>query len=298
MKNSAAYMMLLLLLPLPHRGLAQNVVINEIGWMGTRASASDEWIELCNTTPFAIDLKGWSLIAADGAPSILLAGIIPPQGFYVLERTDDQTISDRPAEQFFTGDLKNTGEFLRLRDADSLLIDQVRCDSSGWPAGTNTPKRSMEKKHPMIDALLPSSWASNDSLTHNGTDANGNPIYGTPGALNSVYDHSLSVELGSRDTPSRDYPKLVLIAGYPNPFSPGVTLEWQPPESGSAIEIIDLLGRVVRAWPAHTAAVPGKQRLYWDGCDTYGRPVANGTYLCRLRLSSGMTSQLRLTRCR
>ena len=42
----------------------KSVIINEIGWMGTRGSIKkedDEWIELFNTTTTPINMTGWSL---------------------------------------------------------------------------------------------------------------------------------------------------------------------------------------------------------------------------------------------
>lgn len=290
MRIAAGHLLLALALPawLP----AQTVVINEIAWMGTRASASDEWIELCNPTPGEINLQGWSLSAADGAPVIRLTGVIPPGGFFVLERTDEQTISDRPADQLFTGDLKNSGEWLILRDADSLLVDQVRCDSSGWFAGSNNPKTSMEKKHPGIDGRLPASWAANDTLTRNGSDAKGLPINGTPGAANSVYDHTLPVETRQDPAPIGAAVPAVLTA-WPNPFNPEILLEWRTPKA-ALLEILDLRGRIVRSW----ATPRGRQRLRWDGCDGNGAPLPTGIYFGRLRCDGSRTVTLRLVRLR
>ena len=37
------------------------VVINEVAWAGTSASASDEWLELYNSGAADIDLTGWTL---------------------------------------------------------------------------------------------------------------------------------------------------------------------------------------------------------------------------------------------
>ena len=49
----------------PSKPLAQasygDVVINEVGWMGTAASSADEWIELYNTTDHPITLTNWRL---------------------------------------------------------------------------------------------------------------------------------------------------------------------------------------------------------------------------------------------
>jgi hypothetical protein len=52
-----------------------DVVINEIAWAGTLASANDEWIELYNTTTGKADITGWTLSAADGSPAIALSVI-------------------------------------------------------------------------------------------------------------------------------------------------------------------------------------------------------------------------------
>ena len=65
---------------------ALQVVLNEIAWMGTTTSATDEWIELFNNTPSAIHLAGWTLTAADGTPGIVLSGSIPAGAYFLLER--------------------------------------------------------------------------------------------------------------------------------------------------------------------------------------------------------------------
>lgn len=118
---------------IPSLSLAQSsgsVVINEIAWMGTRASASDEWIELYNNTDQDIDLADWSLVASDGSPQISLEGIIPKQGFFLLERTDDAVISDLIAQQIYSGSLENGGEELFLKmPVEQWLITLI----SGMP---------------------------------------------------------------------------------------------------------------------------------------------------------------------
>ena len=118
-----------------------DVEINEIAWMGTTTSSSDEWIELYNTTTSAIDLTGWQLKATDGTPSITLSGSIPAGGFYLLERTDDNSVPNIPADLVYTGALENGGETLELRDGTGTLIDSV----NGWSAGDNTTKATMER---------------------------------------------------------------------------------------------------------------------------------------------------------
>lgn len=163
---------------------ALDVVINEVAWAGHSGLTNDEWIELYNTTPISIDLQGWTLRAEDGTPAINLSGVIPPYGYYLLERSADTTVSDIPADLIYTGALNNTGEVLTLRDASGTVIDTANQDGGGWPAGTTY--YSMERRDPTAPDS-DANWCTNDGVTRNGLDANGNPINGTPKAQNSCY---------------------------------------------------------------------------------------------------------------
>ncbi|NQT23981.1 lamin tail domain-containing protein [candidate division KSB1 bacterium] len=172
------------------------VVINEITWMGTDASSFDEWVELLNNTNTSIDLSGWSLSASDGAPSISLTGTISANGYFLLERTDDTSVNDIAADYIYTGALEDGDEMLQLKDDLSQVIDEVDC-SSGWFAGDNDTKSTMERLNPKYNGSASENWGTNDGSTINGSDANSNPLNGTPKAQNSVYDISLSVEMSS-----------------------------------------------------------------------------------------------------
>ncbi len=164
---------------------AGDVVINEVAWMGTAADYNDEWIELYNTTNQALNLNGWRLRAGSGTPNIVLTGAIPAGGYYLLERTDDTTLSDIPADQIYTGALNNTGDTLTLTDALSQVIDTANGNGGAWAGGTNTPKATMERVEPTA-ADSDSNWSTNTGLIYNGLDANGQPLTGTPGCRNSV----------------------------------------------------------------------------------------------------------------
>ncbi|HEY63693.1 MAG TPA: hypothetical protein G4O02_03900 [Caldilineae bacterium] len=163
-----------------------HVVINEVAWGGTAASSSDEWIELYNAGDVPVDLSGWQLRAADGTPTIELRGVLAPGAFLLLERTDDDTVSDIPADIIYTGALNNRGEQLFLIDASGRVVDSANGDGGDWPAGSARPDfRSMER----IDPTAPDrddNWASNDGVHRRGLDAEGQPINGTPGGPNSA----------------------------------------------------------------------------------------------------------------
>lgn len=123
-----------------------SVVINEVAWMGTTVSANGEWIELRNLSGADIDLTGWTLNAELGkSPKIILKGIIAANGYFLLERTGDDSVPGIAADQIYTGALSNSGEILELQDGAGKLVDKIDA-SAGWPAGDNTSKQTMERK--------------------------------------------------------------------------------------------------------------------------------------------------------
>jgi hypothetical protein len=143
-----------------------SVIINEICWMGNSVSSNDEWIELYNTTDDMIDFEGWILKASDGSPQIELKGKIQKKSFYILERTDENTLPEIPADQIYTGALKNEGEKLELYNKKRELADYIDC-SSGWFAGDNDTKQTMERKSPEAKGNDSFSWQT--SRTSGGT---------------------------------------------------------------------------------------------------------------------------------
>ena len=162
-----------------------SLVINEVAWAGTAASSSDEWIELYNPGSSPIILAGWILRATDGTPTINLTGTIPAGGFFLLERTDNDTVSDIAADQIFTGDVGNTSEIFHLLDPSNRLIDTANTNGGTWPAGSSFTYGSMERRAVIADS--DTAWITNTGVVRNGLDANGNPIRGTPKNANWAF---------------------------------------------------------------------------------------------------------------
>ncbi|MFH1582635.1 MAG: lamin tail domain-containing protein [bacterium] len=179
------------------------IVINEIAWMGTSATNSeDEWIELYNNTDSNLDLTGWKILKngenfieiSSSTIKEISTSTILAQGFYLLERTDDTTIIDIPADLIYTGILNNNGEKLELRDASGTLIDLIDCSSS-WVTGTITPGYiSMEKIDSFASGTNVENWANNNIANRNGKTADNKLINGTPKQINSVSQINTEIE--------------------------------------------------------------------------------------------------------
>ena len=71
------------------------VVINEIMWMGSTASAADEWIELRNNTDQVINLTGWWLTnaASSGGALTISAGVVAARGFFLISHFAETSAS-------------------------------------------------------------------------------------------------------------------------------------------------------------------------------------------------------------
>ncbi len=149
---------------------SSNIVINEIAWMGTLASANYEWIELYNPTSNNVDLTNWTLVANDGSPNIQLTNSIPAGGYFLLERTSDESVPGITADQIYTGALSNSGEYLILKDDLGNIVDSLD-QSSGWLAGDNTTKQTMER-------TATNTWTN--STFSGGTPKNQNNTASTP----------------------------------------------------------------------------------------------------------------------
>ena len=127
------------------------VTFNEIAWAGGSESyglnASDEWFELRNITGSSIDLSGWQILSKKGSITISLppGTSISPWGYFLLERTNDDSVPNITADFIYAGGLANSDDGLEIFDADCKPVDIVTADSE-WPAGDSSLRRSMERK--------------------------------------------------------------------------------------------------------------------------------------------------------
>lgn len=149
------------------------VIINEVAWMGSKVSVSDEWIELKNISESPAVIGGWQVISKRGTISAVMpaGATIPAGGYYVLERTDDTSVPNSPADFIYVGSMANTDDGLRLLDSNCRAADDVD-GSPSWPAGDVAERRTMER--------------ANDFSWHDYTGTGVSGIFGTPRMENSA----------------------------------------------------------------------------------------------------------------
>jgi len=169
--------------------VANPVVINEIALYGTNVSRDDIWIELYNKSDMAVDLTGWKILLHSGFYHELV-GTIPAKGYFVLE-SDDSNISDVLADQIFVGSISGR---MPLTNQNNRQMDQVYLPndrgSYGWTESAflkDENYHSVERISPYASGNNIANWRINNDITTNGTDKDGNIIYGTPGQQNSNY---------------------------------------------------------------------------------------------------------------
>jgi hypothetical protein len=128
-----------------------------------------------------------------------LSGTIPAHGFFLLERGDDQTVSNLRADLIYQGALSDVGERLFLYDRSRNLVDHANAFSDTWLAGDLSRHRSMERIKLLSDTRT--SWDTHHDVVENGLDAKGRPIHGTPGRRNSLFLTSPTSTPSSGDLP-------------------------------------------------------------------------------------------------
>lgn len=164
------------------------IAINEIAWMGTKASTADEWFEIKNNSSHAISLSGWTVKADDGAPEVALGGTLSPNGYAIFERTDDDSVSGVSAHSVYTGAMSNSGEVLSLSYASTTYDKTPSISGGSWAAGYNSSseRKTMERYDSKVSGETASNWGTHMGFVKNGADAAGDAVLGTPAARNSM----------------------------------------------------------------------------------------------------------------
>ncbi|MCP4291011.1 MAG: T9SS type A sorting domain-containing protein [bacterium] len=85
-------------------------------------------------------------------------------------------------------------------------------------------------------------------------------------------------------------PTGLALKGYPNPFSPMVTVEFTMETDGRAVvEVYDVRGHLIDRIAGSFAA--GTRQMEWNGRDPHGRELSSGVYFLRVQTPRGLASR-------
>ncbi len=156
-----------------------DVVINEIMADPTPVVGLPEWeyVELFNTTEYAIDLKDWTFHI--GTTSKIFPSVrIDPLGFLILCKDDAMEEMEAYGKTcaFSSFSIANAGAALRLFSPDETLVSEVSFNDNWYH---DTEKKNGGWSLEQIDPFNPCAGTINWSAS---VDASG----GTPGRVNSI----------------------------------------------------------------------------------------------------------------
>ncbi len=145
-----------------------DVVINEIMADPPSNQRDGEFIELYNRGAAPVNLGGWKL---DDAVNFTFppGTTIPPGGYLVVGANSawlNANYSGLTATGDWSGSLRNSGDRVRLEDADDNLVDQVDYRFGGeWPELAGGNGSSLELVHPDADNAVGNAWKDSDEST-------------------------------------------------------------------------------------------------------------------------------------
>ena len=247
-----------------------SVVINEIAWMGTVDSSTNEWIELANSGG-AVDLTGW-ILRIEGKKDIALSGSISAGEYYLIERTDDSTVPNIPADlatSFGTG-LSNDGALLILLDSSGAEVDRIN-GSDAWKiggeiVGNNTTKEPASRTGSGWATRPATPRAENSGASHTEYVApvsNTEPASGTPSTLASF---PVEPQIFADAGPS----SRVVLVGAPTTFS-GIVwgIKKEPIENARMVWGFGDGGITEGKTVIHTFYYPGDYTIVLDASSGY-----------------------------
>ncbi|MFK7983444.1 MAG: CotH kinase family protein [Saprospiraceae bacterium] len=240
---------------------ANSVVFNEINYNSTEEVDAGDWVELYNNGSEQ-DLSDWMFKDDDDEHifTFPIGTILKADEYLVLTKDSDKFATEFPEVTNFIGNfdfgLSSKGEFIRLFDANSNLVDSVfYLPENPWPAAADGAGPSLELINPDSDNTLPENWII---FTANGT----------PGQPNGVY------------TSINNAPELATFINlHPNPFEEQITLNVDlPKRSDLQIDLLNMNGQLIQQLVQQKAVQQAEFELAIPD-------MAAGNYLIRIRVN-------------
>lgn len=99
-------------------------------------------------------------------------------------------------------------------------------------------------------------------------------------ADSSLYIWGMPTSVTDNQSNSTGIPTTPTLTAFPNPFNSSVRLNWTPATNTSILEILNILGQVVRTYDLRSAM--NTTSIEWNGSDDHGGSVPTGIYFARL----------------
>lgn len=198
--------------------LPPNIVITEIMYNPPEVGTDIlEYVELYNAGGSPQNLQGWYF--SKGFEYTFPSYILNPGEYVVVAVNSAAMLATFGVQtlQWTSGALNNAGEELELKNAQGQVMDYVFFkDVDPWPKAPDGYGPSLVLKSPLLDNNIGENWASETFFV--GYNADGIPIYGTPGGPNLPSPaHSLLIPSGWGG-----------ISTYVSPGQPSVQSMFQP----------------------------------------------------------------------
>lgn len=183
----------------PRIQINNTLVINEVGWRGTSATDTREWIEIYNNGYQELSLDDFVIRNDSGQVLVELSGVISKRSYFLIERGDDTVISDVTANLISDfsvspeDDALPDGEFylelVRLFNGEEKIFDRTPNNFNPQTYCKNNEEcrnayKSTERCFPENSGDDLTNWAIGDNGWPNGLNSEGLEIQGTPGERN------------------------------------------------------------------------------------------------------------------
>lgn len=137
------------------------IVITEIMADPPSKDRAGEFIELFNRGSSPVDLSGWRF--SDGINYTFASGSTLAPGAYLVLASQASSLPGIDVFDEYGGNLSNSGERIRLRDANNFVVEEVDYRFGGaWPELANGGGSSLELINPFMDNSVASAWRDSD----------------------------------------------------------------------------------------------------------------------------------------